>query len=127
MSISIEFSPWGKFHARKNDGAIRGWLNKIGKAGTDAFRGGMGKFPPASFPGAWPNSRSGKLKSTIRYEVGGGGAFEYNVTIGTGAPYSGFLRSGTSRMARRKMSDNALREGVAAGGRLTKWVEWSRG
>ena len=28
-------------------------------------------------------------------------------------------------MARRKMSDNALQEGMAkAGGELTRWVEW---
>lgn len=125
--FTIEFSPWGQFHARKKEQVIRGWLAKIGAAGTEAFRSGMGKYPPASAPGAWPNSRTGRLKSTINYEVGGGGAFEYNVTIGTDAPYSGFLRSGTSRMARRKMSDNALREGVARAGRLGKWVEWTKG
>jgi len=80
----------------------------------------MGSYPPASAPGAWPNSRTGRLKSSIRSVV-----TSDSVTIGTSMPYSGFLRSGTSKMARRKMSDNALEEGVKAG-RLGRWVEWTR-
>jgi len=127
VSITIEFTPWGRFRARQNKTEIRGWLRRVGQAGTEAFRSGMGKYPPASTPGAWPNSRTGLLRSTIKYQVGGGGSFEYNVTIGTGAPYSMFLRSGTSRMARRKMSDNALSEGVRKAGRLGHWAEWVRG
>jgi len=127
LSFTIEFSPWGKFHAREKPEVIRSWLRSIGEAGTQAFRSGMGKYPGPSAPGAWPNSRTGNLKKTINYEVGGGGAFEYSVTIGTDMYYSKFLRSGTSRMARRKMSDNALAEGVRGAGRLGKWVEWSRG
>ena len=124
--FTIEFSPWGKFHARHKPEVIRSWLHSVGEAGTAAFRGGMGKYPPASAPGAWPNSRTGSLLKTIRYEVGGGGAFNDTVTIGTDMPYSIFLRAGTSRMARRKMSDDALKAGIRAG-RLGKWVEWTRG
>jgi hypothetical protein len=124
--FTIEFSPWGKFHARENKVEIKRWLNAVGKAGVEAFRGGMGKYPPASAPGAWPNSRSGKLRASIKYEVGGGGAFNDTVTIGTNTPYSLFLRHGTSKMARRKMSDDALKAGVHAG-RLGHWVEWTHG
>jgi hypothetical protein len=123
--FTIEFSPWGRFRAIKRQGEIHRWLRAIGEAGTEAFRSGMGRYPPASAPGAWPNSRTGRLKSTIRYEVGGGGAFHDTVTIGTDMPYSIFLRHGTSKMARRKMSDNALKEGMKAG-RLGKWVGWER-
>ena len=126
MAIEIQFKPWRPFRARKRPAEIRSWLRGIGQAGVEAFKGGMGSYPPASAPGAWPNSRTGRLKSTIRYEVGGGGAFQEMVTIGTGAPYSIFLRNGTSKMARRKMSDDALREGIRKGGRLGRWVEWSR-
>ena len=82
----------------------------------------MGSYPPASAPGAWPNNRTGRLSASIRSEV-----TSDSVTIGTNTHYSGYLRNGTSRMARRKMSDNALEEGIRAAGRLTKWVEWSRG
>ena len=62
MSFTIEFSPWGKFHARKNTEEIHRWLRAIGDAGVDAFRSGMGQYPPASAPGAWPNSRTGRLE-----------------------------------------------------------------
>jgi phage gpG-like protein len=120
IRITIEFSPWGRFHARKKPEEISRWLRSIGDAGTEAFRSGMGSYPPPSSPGAWPNSRSGRLKGSIRSEV-----TSDSVTIGTSMPYSGFLRTGTSKMARRKMSDNALEEGVKAG-RLGHWVEWSR-
>jgi len=124
--FEIEFSPWGRFRARQKPGAIEGWLHSIGKAGVEAFRGGMGKYPGPSAPGAWPNSRTGNLRGSINYEVGGGGSFHATVTIGTDMPYSGFLRHGTSKMARRKMSDNALQEGMRAG-RLGRWVEWTKG
>ena len=119
--FTIEFSPWGRFHARKKDEEIHRWLQGIGDAGTEIFRSGMGRWPPASSPGAWPNSRTGNLRSTIRSEV-----TSDSVTIGTSMHYSKFLREGTSLMARRKMSDNALKEGMATS-RLGKWVEWVRG
>jgi phage gpG-like protein len=118
--FTIEFSPWGAFRARKKTEEIHRWLRAIGDAGTEAFRSGMGQYPPASAPGAWPHSRSGRLKGSIRSVV-----TDESVTIGTSMPYSGFLRSGTRKMARRKMSDDALREGMRAS-RLGRWVEWSR-
>jgi hypothetical protein len=123
MTITIEFQPWARFYARKRRTDIRRWLQAIGDAGTDAFRSGMGNYPPASDPGAWPNSRTGRLKGTIRSVV-----TDNSVTIGTSTRYSRYLREGTSKMARRKMSDNALQEGMKAGrGRLHRWVYWSRG
>jgi hypothetical protein len=120
MSITLEFSPWSRFRARKKPEEIRRWLRAVGDAGTAAFRSGMGSYPPASDAGAWPHSRTGRLKGTIKSVV-----TNDSVTIGTSAPYSGFLRRGTSKMKRRKMSDDALKEGMRAG-RLGRWVEWSR-
>ena len=120
MSISIEFVPWNRFRARKKDAEIKRWMKAIGDASVDAFKSGMGEYPPASAPGAWPNRRSGRLRASVRSVV-----TSQSVTVGTSMPYSGFLRSGTSKMARRKMSDNALKEGMKAG-RLRHWVEWSR-
>jgi phage gpG-like protein len=121
VSFSIEFSPWGRFRARKNPDNIRRWLNKVADASEEAFRGGMGQYPPASDPGAWPNNRTGRLSRSIQTRVTAN-----TMTIGTSMPYSGFLRNGTTRMARRKMSDNALQEGMRAAGRLKYWVEWVR-
>lgn len=117
--ITISFEPWGRFYARKRD--IQHWLKAIGDAGTEAFRGGMGDHPPASAPGAWPNSRTGKLRGTIRSQV-----TSNSVTIGTSMPYSIYLRMGTKKMLRRKMSDDALRAGMKSG-RLGHWVEWVKG
>jgi|SRR4029077_12639149 hypothetical protein len=122
MSIEISFQPWGYFRAVKDNSSIQAWLDAIGEAAEAAFRGGMGGYPPASAPGAWPNTRSGGLIGSIAHETS-----STEMTIGTSMAYSGFLRHGTSRMARRKMSDNALQEGMKAGaGRLGHWVHWSR-
>jgi hypothetical protein len=120
--ITITFTPWGRFQARKKPAVIRNWLHDIGRASEEAFRSGMGNYPPASAPGAWPNSRTGRLKGSIRSEVEG----ISSVTVGSNMPYSIFLRMGTSKMARRKMSDDALKEG-RQGARLARWVEWTRG
>lgn len=121
MSIEIQFIPWHEFRAVKRQGAISDWLNGIAKAAEQAFRAGASRgYPPASEPGAWPARRSGGLLGSIDTEV-----TNNSVTIGTSQPYSGYLRSGTSKMARRKMSDNALREGMFKA-RLGRWVEWQR-
>lgn len=117
--FTIEFSPWGSFRARKDISEIRGWLERVGAAAEAAFKGGMGSGGPSA-PGAWPNSQTGRLKGSISHEVGGD-----SVTIGSNMPYSIFLRAGTRKMARRKMSDDALKEGIQAG-QLGRWVEWSR-
>lgn len=127
MSITIQFVPWAYFRAVKDDSSIRAWLDAIGEAGVAAFKGGMGGGPGHSAPGAWPNSQTGTLMGTIDHET-----TSDSVTIGTnrmraGHPVSLYLRHGTSRMSRRKMSDNAMQEGQrAAGGRLGQWVHWSR-
>ena len=125
MSIEIKFTPWRPFRARKDSKVVKRWLKSIGDAGVQAFKAGMKGYPPASAGGAWPHSRTGRLKGTIRSEVGGGGSFVDQVTIGTSMPYSKFLREGTRKMERRKMSDDALKEGMKKA-RLGRWVEWSR-
>lgn len=80
-----------------------------------------------SAPGAWPFVQSGKMKGTIDMEVSSS-----SVTIGSnayrgGVPYSLYLREGTpgGQMARRKMSDDALKLGMKSA-HLGRWVEWSR-
>jgi hypothetical protein len=118
--FTLEFSPWSKFRALKDNAEIRSWLHRVAQASESAFKGGMGNYPPASDPGAWPNIRTGNLRGSIRTEV-----TNHSMTIGSNMRYSKFLREGTSIMARRKMSDNALEAGIKAG-RLGHWVRWSR-
>lgn len=117
----MTFTPWNEFEAVKKPAVIRTWLQGIAKASEQAFRAGASRaYPPASAPGAWPARRSGGLLGSIQTEVTAD-----SVTIGTNQPYSGYLRHGTSRMARRKMSDDAMREGQFRA-RLGRWVEWQR-
>jgi phage gpG-like protein len=119
MSFTLEFSPWGTFQARKKREEIRRWLRAVGDAAETAFKN-MSKYPPASSSGQYPAVRTGRLRASIRTVV-----TDSSVTIGTNTRYSMFLRTGTSKMARRKMSDDALKEGMHAG-RLGHWAEWSR-
>lgn len=125
--IRIEFTPWHSFHARKIPGAIERWLENVGKTSIRIWMSSMAQGSPGvhSASGAWPFVQSGHMKSTIGMELG---AME--VTIGSNAhrgsaPYSLYLREGTSRMDRRKMSDDALKAGMK-GAHLGRWVEWSR-
>lgn len=124
MSITIQFTPWRDFHARKNNAAIHRWLHAVGEASVEAFRQGASRQWPGgdargSAPGEWPMRRTGSLLGSIRFELG-----HDEVTIGSNMPYSRFLREGTLPMGgRRKMSDNALEEGMKKA-RLGRWVEW---
>ena len=124
--IEIEFQPWASFLARKNQAAISSWLARVAAASEAAFRKGASRQWPGhpargSSPGQWPMRRSGGLLGSISTEVTGD-----SMTIGSNQPYSSFLRNGTSRMGgRRKMSDDALEEGMSKA-RLGRWVEWSR-
>src|SRR5262245_21571612 len=119
--IGLEFTGWRPFRARKNSREIKRWLRAVGDASVKVFKGGMGKYPPASAPGAWPNIRSGKLRASIKADVVG-----EEVIVSSNTRYASFLRTGTTRMARRKMSDNALQEGSKKA-RLNKWAGWFQG
>jgi phage gpG-like protein len=129
VSITLQFSPWSPFHARKKPQEIRSWLRRVGEASEQAFKAGMRGYPPSSRPGQYPAVRTGALRASIDYEV-----TDDTMVIGSNAPaggggisYSIYLREGTSRMGgRRKMSDDALKEGMQSAGHLKKWVEWTR-
>jgi phage gpG-like protein len=131
--IRVEFTPWGPFHAKKDAATIHSWLESVAKASEQAFRSGASRpwpgdvnnpwdFTPGSKAGEWPMRRTGNLLGSIKTEVSND-----EMTIGTGMPYSVYLREGTRRMkGRRKMSDDALKMGLASS-RLGRWVMWSRG
>jgi hypothetical protein len=121
VSITLQLTPWGPFHARKNNEAIRAWLKSIGRDAEEIFRGGMGNYPPPSGPGAWPNNRTGNLSRTIRSI-----ATSDSVEVGTSMRYSIYLRHGTNKMARRKMSDNALEEALHRSRPAVRFAEWVR-
>jgi hypothetical protein len=120
MSITISFTPWGEFFARKRQEEISRWLHEVANTAKEVFQSGMGSYPPASDSGAWPNRRTSALHGSVGTEVTADSA-----TVGSNMRYSIFLREGTRRMKRRKMSDNALQEAMGRA-RLGRWVEWSR-
>lgn len=120
--IEIDFKAWAPFHAKYDKRAFKRWLQIVARESEKAFKKMKG-YPPASSPGEYPAVRTGRLRASIQTRV-----TENAVEIGTNMPYSMYLRQGTRRMQRRKMSDNALQEGIASAKRLSKkWVGWESG
>ncbi|MGL5736573.1 MAG: hypothetical protein ACRCYS_17050 [Beijerinckiaceae bacterium] len=104
--IGFEFKPWRKIRAYKDPNAITRLLHDTVNTAESKFKGGMKGYPPASSPGQYPAIRTGRLRGSIRKRVALAEA-----EIGSNMFYSIFLRMGTRKMARRKMSDDALKEG----------------
>jgi len=121
---TLDLRPWDKFHADMDERVLRVWLNEIAKESRNAFMKGAGRHgPPPSRAGAWPKQVTGALRGSIKAEVQG-----RMVVVSTSRPYSGYLRSGTSKMGRRKMSDTALEIGMQkAENRMKHWVQWVPG
>ena len=119
----LDLKPWHKFKADLDERTIRAWLVTIAQESRKAFMSGTSRHsPPPSRDGAWPKQMTGALRGSIKAEVKG-----HAVVVSTSQPYSGYLRSGTSKMGRRKMSDTALEIGIQkAENRMKHWVQWVR-
>lgn len=133
--FEVRFQPWRRFQAMRDDALIQRWLQEVGdkthgyfRARMEASRGGRvyrrrgGAIARASAPGAFPAVQSGNLRGSIRKRV-----TSREVEIGTSMFYSKFLKHGTRKMAKRKMSSDALRE-VLPGlrPRLRGFARWRR-
>jgi phage gpG-like protein len=122
MTLEISFREWAPFWAKRDKAAFKRWLKTVATESEKAFKK-MGRYPPASTPGEYPAIRSGALRASIKTRV-----TDTFVEISSNTSYAGYLRHGTLKMKRRKMSDNALKEGMAAAKkRADKWVGWSHG
>lgn len=133
MSLTINFTGWRNFTARINQPVIKRFLVVTGKESEKAFKRGIaspkagrtytgnsGRRIRASAPGQYPAKDTGNLEASIKTVLR-----PLDVTIGTTMYYARFLREGTRFMARRKMSDNALQEGIkAARPKLKGFVTW---
>ena len=110
------FTPWRSFKAFIDRQAKKIWLNKIANDAVTIFKKGMRgphsgrvyRGKRSSSPGEYPASQSGRLIGSIRKQVTANEA-----TIGSNVAHSIYLRNGTSKMKRRKMSDNAMAESIA--------------
>lgn len=128
----MDFIVWRRFEAyrdRKVDklflGGVAEHSEKAFKLGIDSKKTGRiynrnGRRQQASAPGEYPAVDTGALRASISTRV-----TSDSVEIGTSPFYARFLRNGTKIMERRKMSDNAIREGVEGARHLLKgWVKW---
>jgi phage gpG-like protein len=132
----FEFKPWRKFYSQLQRPVIRGWLSAVRARAQQHFAAGMlgrhsgriyrrrgGRRHQASAPGEYPANDTGRLLASLKSRQA-----KDSVTIGTNVHYAKFLREGTRKMARRKMSDHALVAGAEqAKPRSRGWVQWARG
>lgn len=124
--LKISLKPWRPIRAVYDKAAVLAWLADTGRTAQRIFRVGSlksrggrlyirrgGRAHRASAPGDWPARDTGRLLGTLKARV-----TLQQVEIGTSAtsdrgfPYSLALRTGTRKMARRKMSDDALKEAL---------------
>lgn len=137
MNLLLQFKPWKKFHAFRDHAADARFLRAVADESERAFRKGMrsrksgrrylkpgGRVHIASAPGEYPAVDTGRLMASIRTDVS-----RTESRIGTGMHYAIYLRRGTRFMARRRMSDDALMEGLRAARAKTpfRWMRWKRG
>lgn len=134
----IIFKPWRPLEVELDRQAIHRFFFRVAHEGAKSFREGMdgphtgriyrrrGRLHQASVnirKAEYPANSSGALRRTIR-----GVSTPTSATIGTSMPYSRWLREGTSKMQRRKMSDDAIDDGVriARGrGGFRDWIRWN--
>ena len=70
----------------------------------------------------YPAKETGKLAKSIRFVLE-----PMRVRIGTSVPYAKYLRTGTRRMQRRKMSDTALKDSAELSRKYFRgWAGWKR-
>lgn len=128
--IEGKFTPWGRFKAIRNRKVDSQFLDAVAHETEDQFRIGLasqksgihhpGMPRRSSAPGEFPANQSGKLRGSIRSESN-----TKRATAGSNVFYARFLREGTSKMRRRKMSDDALKAAVPKVRSLLKgWIGW---
>lgn len=132
----IVFTPWRRFSAVKDRMAIRRYLQAVADETENVLRDEMvsgrksgrvyrrrGRSHRASAPGEYPARDSGRLFRSIKKRV-----TLHDATVGTTVFYAKFLADGTSKMAKRKMSEDAMKKALARiRGRVFRWVRWKIG
>lgn len=128
----FKFIPWGRFHALRDKAVDLRFMDAAAHESEDAFKIGLagsksgihhaGLPRRSSAPGEYPANQSGRLRGSISSTFSA-----VRMDVGSNVFYSKFLRDGTVKMARRKMSDDALKEGVPKARSMLKgWVTWAK-
>jgi hypothetical protein len=115
--MSFIFTAWRSFLVILDKGVTQAYLRRMGARAEREFKNGIsspktgrvyrrsgGRVHRASAPGEFPAKDSGAHVATVAHKVG-----KDSVIVGSGMHYAKYLRNGTSKMARRRMSDDALR------------------
>lgn len=128
VGLALAFRSWKKFSAKGGD--YHKFLVELAREAKKTFRAGMKSSKSgvqrsgqrrASAAGEYPAVQSGRLMRSISTRVRGN-----EMTIGTSAPYAGYLRDGTTRMGARKMSDDALQEAIDKVRARMEGAHWTR-
>lgn len=129
--MKFDFTPWREFRARRDFLATKRFLDLIGRETAKTLRneilspaksGRMYGSHRASAPGEYPANETGRLVRSIKTR-----AAPNQVSIGTTIHYGRWLADGTSRMGKRKMSQQALEETLPRiWGRLGRFADWAR-
>lgn len=126
------FTPWRRLTVKRDKRVDRIFLTGLGRAAAIRFMDAQlwpksgrwyrrpGRWHRASARGEYPAKDTGNLRASEDFDV-----TSNSVIVGNTADYSKWLRDGTTKMARRKMSDNALSESTEGARSLLKgWVRW---
>lgn len=138
--MKIEFTPWKRFSTFHDKAAVRRFIRTAGDVVLDRLKKGL-RNPPKT-----GKKYFGKSKRVVQASTGLRAAAEYpardtgdllrsadktvsatQFEVGTGMYYSRFLREGTKKMVRRKMSDTALTESLPElREKLGRFAYWKR-
>lgn len=130
------FTPWRRFFAHHDRRVVRQFVREAAKEMAEEYREAI-RNPPktgriymrkhglhqASAPLIeYPANETGALAKSVTPT-----ATDDKATIGTTMFYGKFLREGTRKMRRRKMSDNIVKANTPRIlARLRGWVVWKR-
>lgn len=120
--MRLIFSSWRAFTAFTDMAVGAAYLKRMGVSAERAFKQGVaspksgrvylrsgGRVHQASAPGEYPARDSGRHLATISHRSNA-----TEMVVGSGMFYAKFLRNGTSKMAPRRMSQNALQDAMRA-------------
>jgi phage gpG-like protein len=134
--FTITFKPWRRFFAFRDRRVTSRFMAEAAREFEEEYRKSI-RNPPktgriyrrkhglhqASRPRTeYPANETGALQNSVTSQ-----STQDTATIGTTMFYGKYLREGTRKMARRKMSDNIVRENTPRIlARLRGWVVWKR-
>jgi len=134
--FKITFQPWRRFVAYRDRRVTTTFMRDAAKEFNKEYRKAIASPPKtgrmyrrkhglhqASRPlTEYPANETGALQNSVRSD-----ATSDTATVGTTMFYGKFLREGTRKMQRRKMSDNIVRDNTPRIlARLRGWVVWKR-